>query len=199
MTLVLATRNRGKIREMHSVLGDLPVRILSALDYPELPPVAEDGLTFRDNAIKKAESVCSCLGLPSLADDSGLEIDFLDGQPGVFSSRFAGPESDDRMNIAKVLSLLSGIPPEKRNARFRCIIALAAPGETTRTVEGQCSGVIAAEPRGIAGFGYDPIFIVPEYDQTFAELGPEIKNRISHRARALARARLLLQDLRPQP
>ncbi len=196
MTLILATRNRAKIREIMSVLDDLQVRILSSLDYPELPPVIEDGLTFRDNAVKKAESVCSCLGFPSLADDSGLEIDFLEGQPGVFSSRFAGPEGDDRKNTAKVLHLLRAVPPAKRNARFRCVIALAVSGEPTRTVEGQCSGLIATEPRGSTGFGYDPIFIVPEYGQTFAELGQEVKNRISHRARALAKARLLLQELR---
>ena len=190
--LVLATRNRGKIREMASILADLDLDILSSLDFPKIPPVIEDGRTFQENAIKKAETIVRFTGLPSLADDSGLEIDALHGRPGICSSRFAGPEQDDDKNIEKVLTLMRRIPEDRRQARFRCVIALASPDGQTATVEGICEGTICTEPKGSAGFGYDPIFLVPEHGKTFAELGEEVKNRISHRAKALSAARALL-------
>ena len=194
MKLILATRNRGKIQEITQLLQDLRLEIQSCFDFPEIPEVVEDGQTFRDNATKKAETVCTATRLPTLADDSGLEIDALGNKPGVQSSRFAGPECDDRKNIHKVLDLLKHIPEDRRQARFRCVIALAQPGQATKTVEGECAGIIAFEPRGTAGFGYDPIFIVPEYNKTFAELGEDVKNRLSHRARALTLAKQLLME-----
>lgn len=194
MKLVLATRNRGKIREIESILSDLDLEILSCLDFPGLPPVVEDGENFRENAIKKAETVCTYVHLPSLADDSGLEVDALGGRPGVLSSRFSGPERSDVKNREKVLRLMRDVPPGQRQARFRCVVAFVLPGEAAQTVEGRCEGTISSEPRGTAGFGYDPIFVVPEYGKTFAELGEEVKNRISHRARALAAARKLLTE-----
>lgn len=197
MKLILATRNRAKVKEIKSILHDLNLEILSSLDSPELPSVTEDGQTFRENAIKKAETVSRSIHLPSLADDSGLEIDILGGQPGVVSSRFAGPEGNDEKNIEKVLRMMRDVPERQRQARFRCIIALAIPGEVTQTVEGTCEGFIATESRGTAGFGYDPIFIVPEYNQTFAELGEEVKNQISHRAKAINSAKkLLIENLK---
>jgi XTP/dITP diphosphohydrolase len=195
MKLVLATRNRAKVMEMTSILQHLDLQIFSALDFQTLPEVVEDGETFRDNAVKKAEAVCAFVNLPSLADDSGLEIEALGGRPGVQSSRFAGSHGDDRKNIEMVLELLADVPPERRQARFRCVIAMAFPGSPTHTVEGTCEGTIALESRGSAGFGYDPIFLVPAYGKTFGELGNEVKNRVSHRARALAAARQFLQKM----
>jgi len=192
--LVLATMNRGKIREMKTILEKYNVDILSSLDFPRLPPVEEDGSTFRENAVKKALSVYRHTGLLSLADDSGLEIDALDGRPGIRSSRFAGPDGDDKKNIGKVLTLMRDIPEQNRQARFRCVMAFVDADGDIATVEGTCEGRISFEPRGSSGFGYDPIFIVPRYDQTIAQLGEEIKNRISHRARALDAARTLLEQ-----
>ena len=194
MRLVLATRNRGKIREMTAALQGLDVEICSSLDFPHLPPILEDGLTFRENAVKKAESVCHRTGLLSLADDSGLEIDALRGRPGIQSSRFAGAKQDDDHNIDKVLNLLRDVPPDRRQARFRCVIALAGPGEETATAEGTCEGSIALERRGSSGFGYDPIFLPAGHGKTFAELGPAVKDRISHRAKALQAARDILRE-----
>lgn len=194
MKLILATRNKGKIQEMKSILQDLHLDIHSCAHYPSLPKIVEDGKTFHENAIKKAEIVCKEVRFPVLADDSGLEIEALNGRPGVLSSRFAGPQCSDEDNIRKVLYLMQEVPNSRRQARFRCVIALAQPGATTRTVEGTCEGIISCEPRGTAGFGYDPLFIVPEYNRTFAELGEAVKNRISHRARALALAKKLLTE-----
>ena len=194
MKLVLATRNTAKIEEITSILRDLNLTLLSCFDFVAVPNVTEDGQTFRENAIKKAETVCEHVGLPSLADDSGLEIDALGGRPGVLSSRFSGPLGSDRKNVEKVLRLMRDVPQDRRQARFRCVIALAAPGEATHTVEGTCEGTISLEARGTAGFGYDPIFVVPEFGKTFAELGEGVKNTISHRARALELAREMLAE-----
>ena len=199
MRLVLATRNGAKIKEIKKILNDLHLEISSCFDFPKLPTVIEDGKTFRENAIKKAETVSSYVQLPSLADDSGLEIDALGGQPGVLSSRFAGPECDDKKNIEKVLGLMRDVPERKRQARFRCVIALAFPGKVTQTVEATCDGFIATRAKGSAGFGYDPIFIIPHHGKTFAELGEEVKNAESHRAKALALAKSLLTEQRKQP
>ena len=194
MKLILATRNKAKIQEIKSILQDLHLEILSSADFPDIPEIIEDGKTFSANAIKKAETVCTYTHLPALADDSGLEIDALGGNPGVLSSRFAGPECNDVKNINKVLDLMKDIPESRRQARFRCVIAFAQPGETTQTREGECRGTISTEPRGSAGFGYDPIFLVPEYNKTFAELGEGVKNRISHRSRALTSAKKLMRE-----
>ena len=154
-------------------------------DFPFLPEVEEDGNSFRENAIKKATTIAKACNTWAMADDSGLEIDALNGRPGIYSSRYAGPNATDEKNIEKVLSELRGVPKEKRTARFLCSIALASPHQLLFVVEGRCEGFITEEPRGKGGFGYDPIFYVPDYNHTFAELNPLTKNSISHRAKAL--------------
>lgn len=188
MRIVVATGNRGKLTELQSMLGPLGVEVKSLADYPGLPEVVEDGATFADNAVKKAVAVAGATGEIALADDSGLEVDHLGGAPGVHSARFAGENKDDRANNEKLLALLEGVPGEKRTARFKCVVALAAPGGRIYTAEGACEGVIGTVPRGEGGFGYDPLFIVPELDMTFAELGLDIKNSISHRGKAFKKA-----------
>jgi XTP/dITP diphosphohydrolase len=201
-TIVLATRNAHKVAEIRRILGG-SVRIFSQLEFPEAPGVAEDADTFAGNATKKAEGFSAWLaanpqstrlGSPFLvlADDSGLEVDALGGAPGVHSARFAAADaqgtenSSDAANNDKLLLLLAGVPPEKRTARFRCFVALAGANETTRLFEGACEGGIALSPRGAGGFGYDPLFVPAGCAQSFAELGEQMKNKISHRARALA-------------
>ncbi|MDK2889350.1 MAG: XTP/dITP diphosphohydrolase [Thermoanaerobacter sp.] len=196
MKLVLATRNPGKVRELSQLLSPLGYEVLSLEHFPGVPEVVENGATFRDNAVKKATAVARHTGQLALADDSGLEVDYLGGAPGVHSARFAGEGHDDRANNEKLLRLLAGVPPEKRTARFRCVVAVATPEGKVFTTEGTCEGVIAEEPRGEGGFGYDPLFYVPSCGKTFAELDPEVKNRISHRGRALALMREILAGLR---
>lgn len=195
MRLVLATKNRGKIREISELLAPLEIEILTLDDFPEIGEIEEDGDSFRENAVKKASAVCEKTGLITLADDSGLEVDYLDGAPGVISSRFAGEERDDEANNKKLLELMSGVPAKQRAARFRCVMAVAVPDGWVYTTEGTCEGVIAEEPRGEGGFGYDPLFYLPEYGKTFAELDLETKNKISHRARALAGTLDILSEL----
>ncbi|MBE3586254.1 MAG: XTP/dITP diphosphatase [Thermoanaerobacter sp.] len=196
MKLVLATRNPGKVRELSQLLSPLGYEVLSLEHFPGVPEVVEDGATFKDNAVKKATAVARHTGQLALADDSGLEVDYLGGAPGVRSARFAGEGHDDRANNEKLLRLLAGVPPEKRTARFRCVVAVATPEGKVLTTEGTCEGIIAEEPRGEGGFGYDPLFYVPSCGKTFAELEPEVKNRISHRGRALALMKEILAGLR---
>lgn len=196
MELVLATRNPGKVRELSQMLAPLGYEVVSLDRYPGVPEIVEDGATFKDNAVKKAATVARHTGRLALADDSGLEVDYLGGAPGVHSARFAGEGHNDRANNEKLLNLLSGVPAEKRSARFRCVVAVATPDGRVFTAEGTCEGVITTEPRGEGGFGYDPLFLVPEYGKTFGELEPAVKNRISHRGRALALAREILAGLR---
>lgn len=193
--IVLATQNQGKVRELKRLLEDMPAELLSLTDFPELAEVVEDGLTFAENAIKKAREISSATGLVAMADDSGLEVDFLGGAPGVHSARFAGPQKSDADNNRKLLTMLNNVPQEQRTARFRCVIAVAVPGGEVETAEGTCSGIIGFEPKGSDGFGYDPLFYVPEFDRTFAELGLDIKNKISHRGKALVKARDILEVL----
>ncbi|KUK35931.1 MAG: XTP/dITP diphosphohydrolase [Clostridia bacterium] len=193
--LVIASRNRGKIAEYGEMLRDLPVEILSLADFPDLPEVRETGRTFRENALIKARAAAAATGLIALADDSGLEVDYLNGAPGVYSSRYAGPEQDDEANNRKLLAALEGVPMALRGARFRCVIAIVTPEGREFLSEGVCEGRISLAPRGRAGFGYDPLFLVPSLGKTFAELGPEVKNRISHRAQALRAARDMLRRL----
>lgn len=164
-------------------------------EFPGLPEVEEDGATFEQNAVKKARFAAAATCLWALADDSGLEVDYLGGAPGVFSARFAGRGGDDRANNEKLLRLLEGVPLERRTARFRCVVAVASPGGEVYTAEGTCAGVIAFAPRGSGGFGYDPLFYVPHLGKTFAELEPEVKNAVSHRAKALEKARRIIFDL----
>ena len=193
--LVLATRNNGKVRELEELLKDFQVEVLSLEEYPDFPEVDEDGVTFQENAIKKAKETAAYTGLVALADDSGLEVDYLNGQPGVYSARFAGEPKDDQSNNEKLLKLLDGVTTEKRSARFRCVAAVAVPEGPVYTADGVCEGVIGVNLRGEKGFGYDPLFYLPEYDKTFAELDLSIKNKISHRGRALCEVKVILSKL----
>jgi len=195
LRIVVATGNRGKLQELETMLGPLGVEIKSMADYPDIPEVVEDGETFAENAAKKARVVAGATGEVALADDSGLEVDFLDGAPGVYSARFAGEEKDDRANNEKLMGLLEGVPPEKRGARFRCVVALALPGGRVVTTEGACEGVIGDRPRGEGGFGYDPLFYVPRLGKTFAQLDMSEKNLISHRGKAFDQAREVIASL----
>lgn len=184
-TLLIATRNKNKVREIRGILKDVPFEIKSLDDLNVDIDVVEDGLTFEENACKKASEIMKLTGLPSLADDSGLEVYALGGDPGVHSARFSGIHGDDGRNNKKLLELMKDIPYEKRGARFVSAVVLIYPDGRKITARGEIEGYIAFEPRGEGGFGYDPIFIVPEYDKSFAELGENIKNKISHRGRAL--------------
>lgn len=195
MRLVIATRNDGKLKEYRELLAGLPFEVVSLAAYPDFPPIEENGRTFAENAVIKAETVAKHIKAVVLADDSGLEVDMLGGKPGVFSARYAGPGAGDEENNKKLLSEMAGVPAEERTARFRAAIAVAVPGKPTRVAEGCCEGIIICEPRGTGGFGYDPLFYVPEVGQTFAEMPPGEKNRVSHRARAMAKARHILEDI----
>ncbi len=193
--LVLATRNRKKLAELKQLLEGMEMEVLGLEEFPEVPEVEEDGTTFAENAVKKARAVAQATGLVALADDSGLEVDALGGRPGVHSARFAGEHGDDAANNAKLLELMKDVPDEERGARFRCVIAIADPDGRVHLVEGTCEGWIGRELRGEHGFGYDPLFVVGELGKTMAELPPEVKNRISHRAKALERARSVVLSL----
>ncbi|MBS4031084.1 MAG: XTP/dITP diphosphatase [Clostridiales bacterium] len=192
--LILASHNAGKLKEFQSLLSGLPFVVTSLADYPGIPEIKETGATFAENAAIKAEAVAQYTGELSLADDSGLEVDALHGSPGVYSARFAGEPASDEANNHKLLDLLSAVPEEKRTARFRCVIAIAAPGIPTQLAEGRCDGVITLTPCGTGGFGYDPLFYVPSQGKTFAEMTAEQKNKISHRAHALAAAISILHE-----
>ena len=191
-SLLLATTNKGKAAEYRDLLKGLDFEIVT-LDQAGISSEADESYnTFEENARHKAAFYAELGGLLTLADDSGLEVDVLNGEPGVRSSRYAGDNATDADRVDFLLSKLKDIPPHKRKARFRCVIAVARPDGPVETVEGSCEGYISLEPKGLNGFGYDPVFYLPEYDSTIAELPPETKNRISHRGRAAARARLLL-------
>jgi XTP/dITP diphosphohydrolase len=183
--VIIATKNAGKVREFQALLGKRGVEIKSLLDFPDCPDVEETGSTFAENAILKAEAMARYFNTTVIADDSGLSIDALGGRPGVYSARYAGEEKNDQKNIAKVLSELEGVPFAKRTARFHCALAVAAPERRTAVVEGTCEGYIAEKPQGENGFGYDPIFYIPQKGKTMAQLSAEEKNQISHRAKAL--------------
>lgn len=199
MRIVIATRNRHKAQEIRSILG-AAFECVSLADFPDPPEVAEDQATFQDNAQGKAVEIARWLhqrgeGHLVLADDSGLEVDALGGEPGVQSARYAGKQGDDAANNRKLLEKLRDIAAEKRTARFRCVIAIAQPDGRVEIGQGLCEGRIGFEPRGHHGFGYDPLFIPNGYAQTFAELGSELKAKISHRALALAELRVRLQTM----
>ena len=193
--VVIATRNQGKLREIEVILAPLGLKMLSLKDFPELPEIVEDGLTFAENAKKKAREVARKTGRLTIADDSGLAVDALQGRPGVFSSRYAGEKATDQQRYQKLLAEMAGIPEAQRGAAFICSVAVASPGGRIKIVQGECRGRIAFAPRGSHGFGYDPIFYLPEFGKTMAELPPEIKNRISHRARALEKLKEVLPEL----
>ncbi len=190
--LVVATRNAGKLREIRAILAPLSLEILSLGDFPEIPDVVEDGATFRENAMKKAKDAARRTGERAVGDDSGLIIDALQGRPGVYSSRYAGEKASDEDRCRKVLAEMAAVPDGSRQAAFVCVIALAEPGGETEVVEGECRGEIAFSLRGSEGFGYDPIFFLPEYGKTMAEVPLQLKNRISHRGKALEKLKALL-------
>lgn len=192
--LLLATSNPHKLEEFRAIFADLPLRLFSLNDIQLDIEVEETGITFAENAELKARAYAQASGMLTLADDSGLEIDALGGAPGVQSARYLGRETSYEERFRSILQQLKGLPMEQRTARFRCAIALAEPSGNTRLVEGVIERVIADSPRGKNGFGYDPIFYLPELGKTFAELAPEHKNRISHRARAAQAARELLEE-----
>lgn len=193
--LVLASNNSGKLKELRTLLSPLNIAVTSLADYPGMPETVEDGDTFADNAVKKAKEAAQYTGLIALADDSGLEVDYLNGKPGVLSARFAGEPKDDAANNQKLLTLMQGVPMEKRTARFRCVVAICTPQGETYISEGSCEGYILNELRGTGGFGYDPLFYVAEYKKTFAELDLATKNKISHRGKALKGAVEILKKL----
>jgi len=191
--LLLATTNRHKLDEFYTIFSDLPLTLQSLREVQIDTDVEETGQTFAENAQLKARFYAQASGMLSLADDSGLEIDALGGAPGVYSARFAGRETSYEERFRLILEQMRGLTGEQRRARFRCAIALAEPHGQCRIVEGMIEGIVADSPRGIHGFGYDPIFLLPELGRTFAELTSEQKNRISHRGRAAQFARVLLE------
>ena len=193
--LLIASRNQKKKKELQQILSDLNFELLSLDDLPPLPEVEEDGMTFTENAIKKAVTVARQTGLLTLADDSGLSVDALQGAPGVFSARYSGPEANDEKNNQKLLRALEDIPDADRSARFVCVIALASPDGQVQTVEGSCEGRIDHILKGNAGFGYDPLFIPEGFEVSFAQLEPSIKNTISHRGKALALIKPVLESI----
>ncbi len=192
MKLLLATNNRAKVREYKRMLQGIPYEIVTLADLSITTQVEETGDTFEANARLKAFSYAEESGLLSLADDSGLEVDALGGAPGVLSARYAGDNATDADRINFLLYKLEGVPEEQRTARFRCVIAIAHPDGKLEMCSGECCGLITLTPRGKEGFGYDPVFYLPEKGKTMAELPPEVKNQISHRARAVKEARKLL-------
>lgn len=194
--LVFATRNRGKLAELSELVEPLGLEVISAAELGA-PDVEEDGATFEQNAAKKAREVSAAVGLPALADDSGLVVNALAGAPGVHSARFAGPEATDADNNRLLLERLQGVAKDLRGAHFVCAMAFADPGgaqgQAVEVARGECHGVILEAPRGEGGFGYDPLFWVPDQGRTFAELGASVKNTISHRAMAMGRMQSFLR------
>ncbi len=195
MQIVLATRNRHKKQELVALLQDVPVVIKTLEDFPDAPDVIEDGETCEANATKKAVEIARHTGLPAVADDTGLEVDALNGRPGAFAARYAGEHATYEDNCRKLLKELQGVPSARRSARFVTVAAIALPNGGTRLARGVLEGSIAEQAAGSHGFGYDPVFLLPEYRQTLAELSPDEKNRISHRARAFTQAKHILQQI----
>ncbi len=192
--LVLATRNRHKGVELAALLSDLGITIRTLEEFPEAPEVEEDGETCEANAVKKATAVAKATGLPAIADDTGLEVDALGGRPGAYAARYAGENATYEDNWRKLLQELTGVPREQRTARFVTVAALAFPSNGVSVTKGVLEGRITEKPAGSGGFGYDPVFFVPEMGRTLAQLTPAEKNRISHRAQAFTRAKELLQS-----
>lgn len=199
MDILIATKNNDKVREISEIIDLSQVNFLGLEQFPDCPEAEEDGQSFEDNALIKASQAAYYSGRWALADDSGLVIDALDGQPGVFSARFAGPGADYRDNWMKVLELMKEIPAEKRTARFVCVMCLVGNNNRAFFTRGEIEGKITVEPRGSNGFGYDPIFQPGGFDKTFAEMGAAEKNRISHRALSLKKMRALIQGLASPP
>lgn len=193
--VIIATKNPGKAREFEHIFASRGIEVKTLLDFPEIPEVEETGTTFEENAILKAEAVSRALNRMVIGDDSGLMIDALEGRPGIYSARYAGEQKNDQNNTNKVLSELENVPEEKRTARFYCALAVAVPGQKPITVSGTCEGRILEEQRGTNGFGYDPVFYVPEKGLAMAELSSDEKNKISHRANALKKLDAVLDSI----
>lgn len=190
--LVLATRNRHKAAELVALLGDLHITIRTLDEFPDAPDVVEDGDTCESNAVKKAQAIAEFTGLPAVADDTGLEVDALGGRPGVFAARYAGEHATYEDNCRKMLQELTGVPRERRTARFLTVAAIALPSDGMQVARGTLDGLIADEARGTLGFGYDPVFLIPELGKTLAQMSADQKNMISHRAKAFAKIREIL-------
>ena len=193
--LVLATRNRHKGEELAALLGGLGITIRTLDEFPDAPEVVEDGDTCEANAIKKARTIAEFTGLPAVADDTGLEVDALGGRPGIYAARYAGEDATYEDNCRKLLQELTGVPRERRTARFLTVAAIALPSGEIRVVQGMLEGKIADEASGTLGFGYDPLFLIPELGKTLAELSADQKNAISHRAKAFTQAKDLLREM----
>ena len=193
--LILASGNKGKIAEFQHLLDELNIQVQSMKEYPQIGEIVEDGITFAENALKKARTVCTATGKPALADDSGLMVDYLAGAPGIYSARFAGEGHDDAANNQKVLELMQGVPDKERGAQFFCAIAIVLPDGREFTTEGICRGILLHTLQGEGGFGYDPLFYVPQLGKTFAELSMEEKNEISHRGMANRKAVEIIRSL----
>ena len=193
--LVLATRNQHKVEELVALLGDLGITIRTLDEFPDAPDVVEDGDTCEANAVKKARAIAEFTRLPAVADDTGLEVDALGGRPGVYAARYAGEDATYEDNCRKLLRELMGVPRERRTARFLTVAAVALPSGGIQVTHGLLDGVIAEEASGTLGFGYDPVFLVPELGKTLAELSADQKNTISHRAKAFTQAKDLLREM----
>lgn len=193
--IIIATKNKGKAKEFEQLFSKYGIEVKTLVDVPEIPDIQETGKTFEENAVIKAEAISKISSSYVVADDSGLVIDALEGRPGVFSARYAGPDKDDEANIDKVLGEMDGVQDEKRTARFYCALAIAGPGFETVTVNGTCEGLILNERHGSGGFGYDPIFYVPSEGKTMAEMSADRKNELSHRAAAMKNLEPLIEKL----
>ncbi|WP_028783377.1 XTP/dITP diphosphatase [Thalassobacillus devorans] len=194
--LIIATKNPGKVKEFQELFHKYGIQVRSLLDLEEpVDDIEETGKTFEENAVLKAETISKQFNIPVLADDSGLEVDALDGRPGIFSARYAGEEKNDQKNLEKVLVEMEGVAPEYRTARFICSVAIIQPGREAIVKRGTCEGRIGLEPKGENGFGYDPVFIPKGYERSMAELDPEEKNTISHRRDAIRKVEDWLKEL----
>jgi XTP/dITP diphosphohydrolase len=194
MKIVFASRNEGKVQEIKAMLAGTGIELVSLNSYEDLPEIVEDGKSFLENALKKARVISGLTGEMVLADDSGLQVDILKGEPGIYSSRYAGEQANDKENNAKLLAQLKNVPAEKRVASFQCVLVLYKKDGSYKSFSGKWSGQIIDEARGANGFGYDPIFWVPELNKTAAELPPEIKNKVSHRGQAVAQLKKSLLE-----
>ena len=192
--LILATRNKGKLKEIQALLSDLDIDIMSLDEAENAPHVVEDGKTFMENAFKKAKVIAEATGIMALADDSGLEVDALDGAPGVYSARYSGENASDASNNEKLLADLKGVSSDKRGAHFSCVIIVYHPSGQWISTEAKCEGEIAMNPSGDQGFGYDPVFYIPSIKRTMAQLSPEEKNSLSHRGKALEKMKAELPN-----
>ena len=193
MELVVATKNKKKLGEIKDILKGQRLKIISLADYSGAPRIIENGKTFKENAVKKAVKIARFTGKLTLGEDSGLCVDALGGAPGVYSSRFSGKDKSDEKNNLKLLRLLEKLPLSKRKAYYACAVALAGSNGLVAVVEGRCAGVIGFAPKGNSGFGYDPLFVIPKYKKTFAQLGEKIKHKMSHRYYALKKAKRIIQ------